>query len=58
MRSRKKGKLQLKFLMGLIAMTVVLMITLCFVITRQYRSSMESYYTKSILTETPLRTMH
>ena len=46
MRSRKKGKLQLKFLMGLIAMTVVLMITLCFVITRQYRSSMESYYTK------------
>ena len=33
MRSRKKGKLQLKFLMGLIAMTVVLMITLCFVIT-------------------------
>ena len=46
MRSRKKGKLQLKFLMGLIAMTVVLMITLCLVITRQYRSSMESYYTK------------
>ena len=32
--------------MGLIAMTVVLMITLCFVITRQYRRSMESYYTK------------
>ena len=46
MRSRKKGKLQLKFLIGLIAMTVVLMITLCLVITRQYRSSMESYYTK------------
>ena len=46
MRSRKKGKLQLKFLMGLITMTVVLMITLCLVITRQYRSSMESYYTK------------
>ena len=46
MRSRKKGKLQLKFLIGLIAMTVVLMITLCLVITRQYRRSMESYYTK------------
>ena len=46
MRSRKKGKLQLKFLIGQIAMTVVLMITLCLVITRQYRRSMESYYTK------------
>lgn len=44
--NRVKGKLQLKFFAGLMAMTVVLMMAICLVITRQYRRSMESYYTK------------
>ena len=38
-KDRKKGKLQLKFLMGLMAMTAVLMVALGCVITRQYRQS-------------------
>ena len=45
-KDRKKGKLQLKFLMGLMAMTAVLMVALGCVITRQYRQSMETYYKK------------
>ena len=45
-KQKKKESCSLSSSMGLIAMTVVLMITLCLVITRQHRSSMESYYTK------------
>lgn len=45
-RNGKKGRLQLKFLLGLLAMTAVLMAALSLVITGQYRRSMEDYYTK------------
>lgn len=45
-KDRRKGRLQFKFLLGLMAMTAVLMAALSFVITGQYRRSMEEYYTK------------
>ncbi|WMJ83980.1 PP2C family protein-serine/threonine phosphatase [Oscillospiraceae bacterium LTW-04] len=45
-KQRKKGKLQTKFLLGLLALAVVLSLALGTVITQKYRSSMERYYAK------------
>lgn len=46
MQRKMKGRLQLKFLSGLLVLAIVLIAVLGFVITGQYRTSMENYYAK------------
>jgi sigma-B regulation protein RsbU (phosphoserine phosphatase) len=46
MEPKRDGKLQLKFISGLLVMALVLIAALSAVIAREYRKSMENYYAK------------
>ncbi len=44
MKTKRKGKLQIKFLIGLIAMEIILSVSLGLLVSTTYRNNMENYY--------------